>query len=119
MEEFGLKFPVWTIGTTFHRPDGSEAYSVIRVNDADCGPCMPVFSDLDIADRFIEQAKVERSGEYQTIIVEDPKTLGEVVNCISHKGCEYIVVDCSIQSEGPPSVFISVEQVLEACDQYD
>ena len=119
MQEFGLEFPVWTIGATFPITNGNEGFSIVRINDAECGPCLPLFTDEDLADRFINLAKTERTGEYHTIVIEDPKSLAKVANCLAEKGCEYAVVDCFLRENGPPSVYIPVEKILDACEQMD
>lgn len=118
MEEISLEYPIWTIGATFLSPEGEDAFSVIRINDADCGPCMPLFADVDLAEEFIEQAKTERRGEYQTIMIENPKSLAVIVGCLAQKGCRYVVVNCFLSENGKSVAFVPVETVIEACREW-
>lgn len=116
MEDFEFNFPVWAVGTG--DADGIHGFAIVRITDPGRGSCLPIFTDTDLANRFVERRTATHSKEHHILKIENARSLGVIVGSLAQAGVGFVAVDFLVWENQTSAVFIAVEKVLETCQSY-
>jgi hypothetical protein len=114
MSGFQINFPVWVIG--IDNPSG-EGFKIAGVTDEELGSWLPVFTDTDLASRFLELSICPGDASRRTIEIENVQSFRELVGKLSRSGCQHVVFDYSLVGPNVTGSLVSVKDVLDECDR--
>lgn len=109
MNPLDFDFPVWTIGTV---GDDGQGVAILRISDPNFASAVPIFTDIDLAERFKAKTIEDRPGNHRLFPIKDYSTLATFTKGLQSVGAQYVVIDFFFGQQHASATFLRVEDVI-------
>jgi len=108
---FFAELPVWTIVSVRAFKQHGLLPSLPKMVSPTVGVFLPIFTDDDLAESFIERSKLNGMA---ALALATPRAIRTVLTELESKGCSHVSFDLSIFSEQNLGRFYPIREVIEA-----
>lgn len=112
MDPFDIDFPVFVIIQASPKNPGQVALP--QFNDPIHGPFLPVFTDIDLAERFMSNVIPDWVG-VRSLPVKSKEALGQLLPSVIEDKCQFLTIDFFHRNKSAVATFYYIEQVLKWC----
>lgn len=111
---FLARYPLFTIVNKAAFYKHGLSLSIIKTNATDVGFFLPIFTDEDLAGRFID-ATIEKSlrCRHMLVALKTPNALRAIANHLKTLGCNHVGLDVSFIGQRITGRFYPTDEFLE------
>src|SRR5262249_20698321 len=116
-EDLELDFPLWTLGTYIKVADRAEVFSIVRLREGKHGDCFPLFTDTDLAERFLNRVANENRASFQILEIKNPWALADLIRSFAEATCQFVAIDYFFAKTTASAAYVQVQDFLTECDR--